>query len=99
MPKIYEYLGFIFFFYTNEHLPVHIHVSKGERESKCELLYEGGVLNLKWKKVKGKKPLLNSEKKSAEEFTHQYHFGIVNKWNQVFVFNQKVACEKIKKLK
>ena len=23
MPKIYEYLGLIFFFYSNEHLPIH----------------------------------------------------------------------------
>ena len=25
MPKIYEYLGLIFFFYANEHLPIHVH--------------------------------------------------------------------------
>lgn len=34
MPKIYEYLGLIFFFYANEHLPIHMHVAKAERESK-----------------------------------------------------------------
>ncbi len=28
MPKIYEYLGFIFFFYSNEHEPIHVHVIK-----------------------------------------------------------------------
>ena len=25
MPKIYEYLGIILFFYSNEHEPIHIH--------------------------------------------------------------------------
>jgi hypothetical protein len=35
MPKIYEYLGLIFFFYSNEHLP--IHVSKAECEMKFDL--------------------------------------------------------------
>ena len=24
MPKIYEYFGFIFFFYSNEHEPIHV---------------------------------------------------------------------------
>ena len=26
MPKIFEYFGFIFFFYSNEHEPIHVHV-------------------------------------------------------------------------
>ena len=26
MPKIYEYFGFVFFFYSNEHEPIHVHV-------------------------------------------------------------------------
>ena len=37
MPKLYEYLGLIFFFYANEHLPIHVHVSLAEYESKMEL--------------------------------------------------------------
>ena len=28
MPKIYEYFGFIFFFFSNEHEPIHVHVTK-----------------------------------------------------------------------
>jgi hypothetical protein len=40
MPKIYEYLGLIFFFYANEHLPIHVHVAKGE----FELFFENGRL-------------------------------------------------------
>ena len=30
MPKIFEYFGFIFFFYSNEHEPIHVHVLHGE---------------------------------------------------------------------
>jgi len=37
MPKLYEYLGLIFFFYSNEHLPIHVHVSFAEFENKIEL--------------------------------------------------------------
>ncbi len=29
MPKIFEYFGFVFFFYSNEHEPIHVHVSRG----------------------------------------------------------------------
>jgi hypothetical protein len=45
MPKVYEYLGLVFFFYANEHLPIHVHVSLAEFESKIELTYENGTLN------------------------------------------------------
>ena len=37
MPKIYEYLGLIFFFYPNEHLPIHVQVAKEDCASKIEL--------------------------------------------------------------
>ena len=26
MPKIFQYLGYIIRFYTNDHLPIHVHV-------------------------------------------------------------------------
>ena len=28
MPKIFEYFGFIFYFFSNEHEPIHVHVKK-----------------------------------------------------------------------
>ncbi len=34
MPEIFREHGFIFFFYTNEHLPIHVHVRKGDGEAK-----------------------------------------------------------------
>jgi len=75
-----------------------VHVRKGERESKCDVIYNGYGLNLGWKKVKSKKQLISVETKTAEEFIRKYHLGIVHKWNLVFVFNEKVSCEKINKL-
>lgn len=98
MPKIYEYLGFVFLFYSNEHLPIHVHVRKQERESKCELIYETQGLTLVWRKIKNKESLTVSEKKEAELFIQKYNLEIVNKWNDVFVFNKKITCEKINKL-
>ena len=99
MPKIYEYLGLIFFFYATEHLPVHVHVSVAEFESKFELEYENGkLIEVGIKKVKGKKPLETKNEKEAIRFIKKYHVGIVEKWKQFFVENKKVKCEVINKI-
>ncbi len=37
MPTILRLKGFRFFFYTNEHLPVHIHVEKENKTAKYNL--------------------------------------------------------------
>ena len=44
MPKIYEYFGIIFFFYANDHEPIHVHVQYAECESKVTFVYDNGVL-------------------------------------------------------
>ncbi len=94
MPKIYEYLGLIFFFYANEHLPIHVHVSFAEFESKFELEYDNGKLkNINVLKVKGRLPLPQKETKEAIKFIKVYHEGIVEKWTKFFVQNKKVTCE------
>ncbi len=96
MPKIYEYLGFVFFFYANEHLPIHVHISIGEFESKIELIYENGLLKeLVVQSVKGRNPLSESDLKLAMKFVKKYHQGIVDKWTTFFVLNKKVKCERI----
>jgi Domain of unknown function (DUF4160) len=98
MPKIYEYLGLIFFFYANEHLPIHVHVAKAEEECKVELFFENGKL-ASWeiKKVKGRKMLGEAEQKEAVKFIKKYYGGIVDKWTDFFVKNKKVKCEVITK--
>ena len=42
MPKIFEYFGFIFYFYSNEHEPIHVHVLHGGKESIFELMNRYG---------------------------------------------------------
>ena len=36
MPKIFEYLGIVIYFYSNEHEPIHVHAEKSGFESKAE---------------------------------------------------------------
>ena len=38
MPKIFEYLGIVIFFYSNEHEPIHVHASYDGLECKAEFL-------------------------------------------------------------
>ena len=33
MPKIFEQDGYSFFFYSNDHAPIHVHVRRGEGEA------------------------------------------------------------------
>jgi len=42
MPKLYEYLGIIIFFWSNEHEPIHVHGEYQGRESKAEIIVEDG---------------------------------------------------------
>lgn len=98
MPKIYQYLTFVFSFYTREHKPIHVHVKKQERESKCDIEYQNGTLILTWKIVRGQKRLTETEMGIAEQLIKTKHLAIVDKWNQLFIFGKAVKCEKITKL-
>ncbi len=58
MPKLYEYLGILIFFYSNEHEPIHVHARKGEYESKAEIIVVNGKVNeIVISNIKGKEPI------------------------------------------
>ena len=98
MPKIFEYLGFTFLFYANDHLPVHVHVQFGEFESKIIFAYEEGKLkSLVYKNVKRKIAIPSDKQKEVNKFLKKYHSRVVEKWNDFFVYNKTVKCEVINK--
>ena len=101
MPKIYEYLGFIFYFYSNEHEPIHVHVTKAERESIFEIiLLEGQLQQIKKRKARSKIPLTDKEEKEAIIFIEEYHKKIIEKWINFFVLKKAIKSTKItRKLK
>lgn len=69
MPKLYEYLGIVIFFYANEHRPIHIHARKGEFESKVEIIVVNGkVEEVVIANVRGRKPLKGNELKNLKVF-------------------------------
>ena len=73
MPKIYEYFGLIFFFYSNEHLPIHVHVRNSDGEAKFEIDEVKLVSN------KGMKP---KDIKLAESIIEENRELLIQKWNE-----------------
>lgn len=96
MPKIYEYLGIILFFYSNEHEPIHVHARKGEYESKAEIFMQGGLIKeIIITNVKSRKPLKGSDLSNLKDFLEIYSDSIVSKWVDYFVYNKEISFEKI----
>jgi hypothetical protein len=53
MPGIFEYLGILIFFYSNEHEPIHVHGKYDGFESKVEfLIVNGKITEIKIKPIK-----------------------------------------------
>lgn len=99
MPKIFEYLGIIFFFYSNEHEPIHVHGRKGSSESKAEIVIVNGRVNeIKICPVKGSRPLEDKDLKHFKEFLKIYADAIVEKWIDYFIYHKNIKFEKITKV-
>ena len=98
MPKIYEYFGFIFFFYSNEHEPIHVHVIKGGYQTVFELiLMDGELQEIRNRTEAGYLPLSEMEAGAAEDFIRAYYKNIVEKWMNFFVLKKRVRCTQITK--
>lgn len=96
MPKLYEYLGIIVLFYSNEHEPIHVHGKCQGRESRAELVLENGdVVQILYSSLKGKRPLRESELQNFETLVEHYSKEIVQKWIDYFVLHKQIHPEKI----
>lgn len=96
MPKLYEYLGIIVFFYSNEHEPVHVHGRYGEFESKIEIVVKNGVVQtVKLQEVPGKKPLPKAQSKNFKRLAEVLADEIVQSWVNYFVYHKKIVAKKI----
>ena len=96
MPKIFEYLGVLIFFYSNEHEPIHVHGKYNGLESKAQFyIVDGEIVEIKIKLVKGRRPLTGSNLKDFEVFLGKYANKIVVKWVDYFVYHKNIEFEKI----
>lgn len=97
MPKIFEYFGFIFYFYSNEHEPIHVHVQHGEKESIFELImFDGKLQEIRIREKHGSKALTEKDKRTVMEFIQKYYKNIIEKWVKFFVLKQAVRSTNIK---
>jgi hypothetical protein len=98
MPQIYNYLGLVFYFYSNEHNPIHVHVEKGDCETIYELLVYNSVLTeIKRRKRRGKEFLSAADDKKAVDFINEKYNEIIDKWADFFIRKITPSIEKITK--
>ena len=96
MPKIFEYFGFIFYFFSNEHEPIHVHVKHSGCESVFELIMEDGVLmEIRQREKSGVESLPSKDAAIAKLFIQKYWRDIVAKWVDFFVYKRIVKTTKI----
>ncbi len=92
MPKIYEYLGIVFFFYSNEHEPIHIHGKHNGKETKAEIHFFNGAIEKIILKDKGL-GLEPKKRKEFEKFVNAYATDIADKWVDYFVKKKHITPE------
>lgn len=98
MPKIFEYLGIIIYFYSNEHEPIHVHGKIDDTENKAEFIIENGkIVEIRIKAVGSTKPLKATDLRNFKTFLSEYADRIVEKWIEFFVLKKKVKFERITK--
>jgi Domain of unknown function (DUF4160) len=74
MPKIFEKNGYEFFFYSNEHRPIHVHVRYGSGEAVFEVEQRVELRESQGLKVR--------ELAKAEELATENRELIVRKWHE-----------------
>ena len=76
MPIVFEKDGFRFFFYSNDHTPIHVHVKRGNGEAVFEV---GGEVVLR--ESVGMK---TKELSTAEDLAIEHQQLIIQKWHEYF---------------
>jgi len=74
MPTVFTKNGYKFFFYSNEHRPIHVHVSKGGGEAVFNV--EGEVV------LRESVGLKTRELKDAEDLAAEHRQLIVDTWHE-----------------
>jgi hypothetical protein len=96
MPKLYEYLGLIVLFYSDEHEPIHVHGLFQGRESRADIEVENGkVVRIRFGPVRGRKPLDRRRMADFRALIGTRADEIVEKWVDFFVWHKPVTAERI----
>ena len=77
MPTVFTKDGYRFFFYSNDHTPIHVHVRRGNGEAVFEV--EGTVVALR-----ESIGLKTKELSEAEDLAEAHRELIIQKWHEYF---------------
>lgn len=75
MPELFRMFGLKFFFFANDHLPIHVHVKNSDGEAKFE------VNPVRLVESRGIKP---HDLVLAEALIEERREEIITKWNEFF---------------
>ncbi|MDB5004007.1 MAG: hypothetical protein JWQ34_2232 [Mucilaginibacter sp.] len=75
MPELFRLFGIRFFFFSNEHLPIHVHIENGDGDAKFEV---------KPVKLISNNGIKNKDIKLAESIIEENEDMIEKRWNEYF---------------
>lgn len=94
MPKLYEYLGIIIRFYSDEHEPIHVHALYAGCELKISFMVKDGMVKrITYTAIIGKFP--RSKLDALKQFISLKKRDIVQAWCDYFVYHREISCVKI----
>jgi hypothetical protein len=76
VPTVFTKDGYRFFFYSNDHTPIHVHVRRGDGEAVFEV--EGEVV------LRESVGLKTKELSKAEDLASEHKELIIQKWHEYF---------------
>ena len=96
MPKIFEYLGIVILFYSDEHEPIHVHaVYNGSVIKVSFFIRDGKIYRVTYVTITGKFP--PAKFRELKTFIAAYKYKIVEGWNRYFIWKTKVNFVRITK--
>jgi hypothetical protein len=75
MPELFRLFGIKFFFFSNEHLPIHVHIENGDGDAKFEI---------KPVKLISNNGVKSKDIKLAESIIEENEELIEKRWNEYF---------------
>lgn len=93
MPPIFELFGLCYFFESDEHLPIHIHIKYGDNDAKIEIATRKVIRN------RGLNP---QQLRQAQQIVEMFEEDIIQAWHEYFDKERggknRLMTEKIVKL-
>jgi hypothetical protein len=75
MPELFRLFGIRFFFFSNEHLPIHVHIENADGDAKFEI---------KPVKLVNNNGIKNKDLRLAESIIEENEDLIEKRWNEYF---------------